>query len=88
MVQKKELLSLNEIARRSLIPLAIIKKVCDNTYANLTKIEAERLENVTGVCREAWIFPDRHFNPYRTDFELIVRNCFITSEDNPLKTKE
>jgi hypothetical protein len=26
---------------------------------------AVRLEACTGVCREAWLFPDRHFNPYQ-----------------------
>ena len=25
---------------------------------------AEDLEKATGVCREAWLWPDRHYNPY------------------------
>ena len=25
---------------------------------------AEKLEAATGVCREAWLWPDRHYNPY------------------------
>lgn len=85
--EQKGLLPLSEIARKTLIPLTIIEKICDNNYGNLTKTEAERLEHVTGVCREAWMFPDRHFNPYRTDFASIVRNCLETREANPLKTK-
>jgi transcriptional regulator with XRE-family HTH domain len=28
---------------------------------------AEALEEATGVCREAWLFPERHFNPYFKD---------------------
>lgn len=87
-VQQRRLLSLNEISRRSLIPLTIIEKICDNTYGNLTKTEAVILENVTGVCREAWIFPDRHFNPYLTDFLSIVRKCLNTCEADPFRTKE
>ena len=27
-------------------------------------IMAEDLEKATGICREAWIWPERHFNPY------------------------
>lgn len=25
---------------------------------------AKRLEQITGVCREAWLWPERHYNPY------------------------
>lgn len=25
---------------------------------------AEKLEKATGICREAWLWPDRHHNPY------------------------
>lgn len=26
---------------------------------------AEHLEKATGICREAWLWPDRHWNPYQ-----------------------
>ena len=29
-----------------------------------SKDMAESLEGATGVCREAWVWPERHWNPY------------------------
>ena len=34
---------------------------------------AEKLEEATGVCREAWLWPDRHHNPYIPFYE--GNNC-------------
>ena len=31
---------------------------------SVTLETAIRLENATGICREAWIMPERHWNPY------------------------
>ncbi len=38
---------------------------------------AERLEKATGICREAWIWPERHYNPY-IQFQGL-RNCLTCS---------
>lgn len=35
---------------------------------------AEKLEKCTGICRESWIFPERHFNPYQPIAE--AQSCF------------
>lgn len=87
-VQQKRLLSLDEIARRSLLPISIIKKVCENNYGNLTKTEAKKLESATGVCGEAWIFLERHNNPYVSGSALFGSNCRKTCGVYPLKTVE
>lgn len=33
---------------------------------------ASKLENATGICREAWLWPERHFNPYIPFSDVMV----------------
>jgi len=38
---------------------------------------AETLEAATGICREAWVFPERHYNPYIPMIDPLECRCFI-----------
>jgi transcriptional regulator with XRE-family HTH domain len=44
-----------------------------------------KLEEATGICREAWMFPERHWNPYIPFNDLIA--C-ITCPNRPARIKK
>ena len=46
---------------------------------------AVRLEPVTGTCREAWLWPERHYNPY-IPFDNI-KGC-MTCTNRKIRTKK
>ena len=57
------LLTQDEIATRTGISQSTVSYVLrgDRTPS---KAVAEGLEETTGICREGWIWPERHYNPY------------------------
>lgn len=57
------LLTQDEIARRTGISQSTVSYVLrgDRTPS---RTMAEGLEETTGICREGWMWPERHFNPY------------------------
>lgn len=50
-----------------------------------TETVADKLEGATGVCREAWIWPDRHWNPY-IPVTAIAGNC-LSCHNRMFRTK-
>jgi len=59
----KLLLTQQQIAKRSGCSQAMVHYTINGDRVPSTET-AIKLEKATGVCREAWVFPDRHWNPY------------------------
>ena len=56
-------LSQQEIADRAEISQSLVHYIL-NGDKNPSPETAIKLEEATGICREGWIWPDRHHNPY------------------------
>jgi len=68
----KSLMTQFEIAQAANLSQPMIHYILNGD--RMPSIEtALKLERATGICREAWLFPERHYNPY-IPFEN-VRNC-------------
>ncbi len=52
-----------EISHRSGISQQMISLLINGDRTPSVKT-AEKLEDATGICREAWLWPARHYNPY------------------------
>ena len=67
---KKILFNQTEIAKRSGVSQQQISYVLRGDRVPSQKT-ALALENATGVCREAWLWPERHYNPYMDFHDAI-----------------
>jgi plasmid maintenance system antidote protein VapI len=73
-IAKKINITVNDILKKVLMTQREIADKVEHSQSHIHYIlkgdrtpslkMAEDLENATGICREAWIWPDRHFNPY------------------------
>jgi hypothetical protein len=75
-IKLKVLFTQAEIAQCSGISQSMISYIFNGDRTPSVDV-AERLEKCTGICREAWLFPERHFNPY--DPIAGVRQCGVCS---------
>lgn len=68
------LLKQNEIAFRSGHHQSTISKILNGDRMPSSQMAVD-LELATGVCRMAWVFPEKHFNPYIPFDDAKRCNC-------------
>lgn len=64
-----------EISRLVGVTQSMISQILSE-HRTPSAFTAEALEEATGICREAWIWPERHFNPYFKKKYKAQRCCF------------
>ena len=57
------LLTQKQIAELSGCTQSYISKIINGDRVPTIKMALD-LESATGICREAWLYPERHWNPY------------------------